>query len=1196
MIRALPNQWLRKFIVFLTLLFSAISNQDARASHVFASDLGYYELGGGKYAIRLTITRDCNGITFIADSLAFRSQNQFFIQYLDTHNFVSSKDITGVLKSCPIQSRCAPSGTFQYGFEELVYIDTVDLSGYSDCEWEISWEQCCRNGNITTGAANQNHYNYLWLNKCYSNSSPKFLYPVRPLLCYSQDVSINFAVVDTNDQGDSFSYSLVSALQGANNSTTYNGTFSPIRPMTFFGFPNHNLNLPAGFHFDNSSGIIRFRPTQVNQIGVVVVEVKEWKKVGGTWVLVSVSRRDQDLIVINCPNNVQPFIDSVAHVYEVCVKDTIEFEITTGDIDQADTTFIDWNAGLPFGTFTSTNGTEQHARGTFRWIPAQVAVSDKPYSFFIDVHDNYCQIAGLYSDVFYIYVRDSIDGANVDIGPDIIDSVGMDSLYLIGTLADYSGQPLLWTSSGDGMFTQEDSVWTYYIPGDSDRKTCSYELYLQVLDSTPCQGFSKLIDTLNVIQYLDSVYAGADIPVYFGDSVLLLPSVDTSRARSYAWRTLGDGLFGDTTFAFTYYKPGSSDWNQCEIKLELSVYGCRDGIDTISLIRTYDSIKAGNDIMGLNADSVQLNGQLSKKYAQKAYWRSTGTGRFSDTLDPNAWYIPDVQDWTNCGVQLIWQEFPENNCFVNADTLELKLVFSGLDAGQDQIIDILDSLVIQAMPQIGPANWGYWTTLGDGYFSGSSSNSTSYHPGVQDKSNCGTSLIWNYPYPLCSQEKDTISFTYGQTNADAGPDQSIEYGNDVQLSANLAFNGLAGGWWSTNGDGTFSDSTDKNSKYFPGTADWYNCNSQLIWHTEPGYCQVEDDTMLWTRIPRNADAGPDVSKYGPLFTGFKAVSFAPSSMKGWWQSLNDGTLNDSSSYTPEFLADSLSFYYCQGKLVWTTDSAKCIQWTDTVTWNRVKPFAYAGPDMVYSSMNQLLGLYNGSDPIWESSGTGTFNNARRRDAIYYPSQQDQLNCRVTLYLKNYYPASCFEVIDSMNLSFPVKPIKIEAVLFDSCYMDSLFIQLDTGNGGQYSLMSDGSEPIVSTSDPTQFYYKVSKADFDKGELTFVARRVGKCRTDSSVYTVDLGLVNRIRSAAGYYGPIKLYPNPSKDFITIEGFCPVVVYEATLFDLRGREIQSWKVNELPFKMNIESIAQENYMLRLRLHAGRVLWIPVRKRVE
>ncbi|MDX5321511.1 MAG: hypothetical protein LPK48_10700, partial [Bacteroidota bacterium] len=225
------------------------------------------------------------------------------------------------------------------------------------------------------------------------------------ILCAGQDFVFNNGALDSLD-GDSISFELAPAMRGKNQQATYFGNFNYTRPLTFLGFPNTNTGLPGGFHLDPLSGDLAFRPTQANQIAVIVIKVIEWRKVGGATVKVGETRRDMQFIIVSCANNNLPEIDP-PYTVQACAGQKICVDIVTDDANQNDTVRISWNRGIKGATFTHNNGSVKHAQGEVCWTPTDNDVSNIPYTFTVTAKDNACPITGQTVRSFSIFVRET---------------------------------------------------------------------------------------------------------------------------------------------------------------------------------------------------------------------------------------------------------------------------------------------------------------------------------------------------------------------------------------------------------------------------------------------------------------------------------------------------------------------------------------------------------------------------------------------------------------------------------------------------------------------------------------------------------------------------------------------------------------------------------------------------------------------
>lgn len=561
---------MKKLLLFVMFLMAALVTQKAEASHVMGSDIVYRCLGNGKYEIVVRVYRDCNGIQVSQSNVIGRCSSSTIT--ISSQTKVSTRDITGIDANCPTQSRCAGS-SFQYGVEEHIWKMTVDLSNYSCCEWTFSWEQCCRNGNITTGQSGQNFFTTATLNKCVTpcNSSPDFTNPPVAIICHNQDFVFNNGALDTVDSGDSLSYELVNGLTGLNSSVTYSGNFSPVRPMTFFGFPNQNLQWPAGFRLDPLTGDLLFRPTQVNQVAIVVIEVKEWRKVNGTMQVVGRTRRDMQIIVVACPNNKVPKI-LPPYSKQACAGQTTCITIATDDDDSGDTVRITWNKGIRGATFTNNNASVKHASGEVCWTPTKNDISNIPYTFTITARDDACPLAGQSVRAFSIFVRETpeatLETKVLTCGKVAINHTP-DKSY-----AGYQFSYVIRDSLNRAAWSGNNQVDTAFLqPG-------VYRVFLNMQTSTPC--FNIVTDSIVVPEFVQ-VTIPSDTFICSGYPMTI--ASNTKHGNSpyvYEWTKFNDTLYGDSVLATSADITVNPDTNATYVIQVKDANGCYNW-DTVNI-------------------------------------------------------------------------------------------------------------------------------------------------------------------------------------------------------------------------------------------------------------------------------------------------------------------------------------------------------------------------------------------------------------------------------------------------------------------------------------------------------------------------------------------------------------------------------------------------------------------------------------
>lgn len=315
-----------------------------------SAEITYKYIGNDSFSVVVKAYRDCNGIQMANSPLKISSACGTMTVALTR---TALKDVTNIPPSCGVSSRC--SGTFQYGIEEHTFRGKFKLPSNSCCEFTLSWEQSARNSVITTGAADKNYYVETKLDRCLAphNSSPSFVDIPTFLVGVNRNHSISNVAYDTID-GDVLTYELIEPLSAPATPIKYIGSFSPYKPLTFFGFPNAWLNYPGGFHFDSLTSNMQFRPTVANEVTVMAMRVHEWRKINGNYKKIGEVIRDVQVLVTNEPVNEAPVFLRHNPLLGVCSQaKTLCFDIPIVDSSANDTVFLKYVSNIKGVTFTN---------------------------------------------------------------------------------------------------------------------------------------------------------------------------------------------------------------------------------------------------------------------------------------------------------------------------------------------------------------------------------------------------------------------------------------------------------------------------------------------------------------------------------------------------------------------------------------------------------------------------------------------------------------------------------------------------------------------------------------------------------------------------------------------------------------------------------------------------------------------------
>ncbi|MGB0431210.1 MAG: hypothetical protein ACPGLV_12110, partial [Bacteroidia bacterium] len=228
---------MNKLLPLILIAFSLLSF-NSKATHVMGAEFEWEKIGQDTFKVTIAVYRDCNGVNLSATPINV-SSTCGNVRLNTTRSYAT--DVTPICES--VNSRCANSGSsFKYGIERYELTATFVATNYINngcCEFTLSWAQCCRNGSITTGSANQNYYIESKFNAC-KNQNVKWNDDAGIILCLGKDASLDMGI-SSSDPSDVIKYSLEDPLTSASAKTTWSASYASDKPVYFLGFPKTTL-------------------------------------------------------------------------------------------------------------------------------------------------------------------------------------------------------------------------------------------------------------------------------------------------------------------------------------------------------------------------------------------------------------------------------------------------------------------------------------------------------------------------------------------------------------------------------------------------------------------------------------------------------------------------------------------------------------------------------------------------------------------------------------------------------------------------------------------------------------------------------------------------------------------------------------------------------------------------------------------
>jgi gliding motility-associated-like protein len=421
----------------LAFLFVAlIVTTNASASHLMGGNLTYEYLGlnGGtglyEYRVTLYVYRLCDpGSSQLPGSMNFGAYQD------DPGNPNGPKQLLSSI-TLPIQSQqfiTPPNANDSCTFlpsvcvEEGIYQNIVSLPSNTTGFYFIA-DRCCRNNNIANlanpGGTGQAYYAQVPAPSIVNNA-PTFAVAPVPFICAGDTVSVLNQAFDAD--GDLLVYHFATPYWGIANTNQPNPN-----PPANYNWPIPNVSYAAGYsvtspfgagdyiNIDTATGLASYVAPNTG-FYVVAVEIEEWRN----GVLIGVTRRDIQLIVITCPINPPPVLVAGTSLnYTIQEGQTLCFNVGYSDPNN-DSLFMVRNGDIFNSLLTNPPATLNNnvsGLGTissqFCWTTSCAQGRLTPYQFSTVVDDNGCP-AKTTNTVFTINVTPAVKPTVIN-GPDTI--------------------------------------------------------------------------------------------------------------------------------------------------------------------------------------------------------------------------------------------------------------------------------------------------------------------------------------------------------------------------------------------------------------------------------------------------------------------------------------------------------------------------------------------------------------------------------------------------------------------------------------------------------------------------------------------------------------------------------------------------------------------------------------------------------
>ena len=382
---------------------------------------------------------------------------------------------------------------------------------------------------------------------------------------------------------------------------------------------------------------------------------------------------------------------------------------------------------------------------------------------------------------------------------------------------------MMWTTNGDGTFSDANIANPIYTPGTSDIVNGIVELTITSYANQPCPPFPGSDFMVLYIQPDPVVYAGPDQTICFGDIVYAMDAWAEFTYDVY-WTTSGTGVFTNPNTVQPFYYPSADDYSIGSLDLAMTgspMAPCMvNAFDVLHVEFAPEIVaNAGPDQIGLSGVTTTLAGNQPPAggYGQWSIMSGTG-GVVAEPNNPTSTFTGAA----GITYTLWWQIYSAEGC---SDWDEVLINFGcypqvTANAGPDQTV--CRGEVVQLYGEAENYSSSSWFTPdGIGSFENWMQLSTLYYPIPYDYAQGCIHLVLDaFPIAPCTvYASDTMQLCfYDEVYANAGPDQLNHTGTSTTLAGNTPPAGGYGQWIIQSGAGGSIAQPNNPTSTFTGVA------------------------------------------------------------------------------------------------------------------------------------------------------------------------------------------------------------------------------------------------------------------------------------------------------------------------------------------------------------------------------------------
>lgn len=693
-------------------------------------------------------------------------------------------------------------------------------------------------------------------------------------------------------------------------------------------------------------------------------------------------------------------------------------------------------------------------------------------------------------------------GGDIEICEDNTDGVGLGLPTIIGA------EKALWTASGTGIFLDNGTILTSYVPTANDLEAGSVTFKITTdPTNTTCKSISasrKLI-----VRKKPTVDAGPDRTICITASSIGINGFITNATGGY-WSTSGDGTFDDHLSLNTNYVFGT----KTSTNIVLTAIGsgvCAVVNDTMKLdFISEPKVDAGRDTTFCTSN-LPIKLRASGADGTWTLDSAPTTGTFSPSnMALNAEFIPTTPATGVYEFSIISNTFG-GACVADTDEVVITVIDGPSVAlpGNVTICEDQTAINLTATSSNLGTSTTKWIAIGSGTFTQQNSNTTTYNLSTNDLDVGKIIIQFSTEGSVCPVESDTMTVSIQKKPSVIAGDNhelcisatNVQLSSEVQGATQVAWTNI-----STASAG-FDNASSLNPLYTISNADKTAGAVKLKVETQDnGQCGASADTLdLTFEQLKTLEIGKDTAicfsenffALKPTASHIKTVSWTTPG-KGEFDPSTAALMVNYSIAPEDKTAGSVKF------VIVSNDQTLCPDLRDSLVLT-IKPepkLSFTESFMQVcaevSDIDLKATASNIADVKWEATGTGTFTDDDQLVTKYKLSPLDKDNGGVSLVIKSVNTDNCPNVSAGLAIQLVPKQVAVVNAGFDQFQCrDNNNINLSgivkAKGGGRWAVIGNAS-PVFTPNDTTlATVYQPTPLEINNGvQLVLSTRQADLC--------------------------------------------------------------------------------------------------------